>query len=539
MKKILTLLSSALLVSQMTYANVVNGGFEHWSNNTPDHWGTIDSGISVAQSTIIVKSGGSAAAVTVNTSTQSSTDFLQDVSVVSGTTYEFSVWVYHTEGGVKARLFVDGYQGYSDESLTGQWQQISYSYNASSTKSINVGLRFYDTANFDGSELLYVDSFNPTTGDDPSGSCNINSGTMNLTTDNYGGETSWQIADSSDSVVNSGASYASNTTYEEAVCLADGNYTLTISDTYGDGICCSYGSGSYSLVVENTTVASGASFNSTETTTFTLGDGSGGSGGTPGDLSAYYSDAQGLSGYSLKTALYNIINGHNTQSYSNIWTFYSANSLDVYYENDNSILDMYSESPSGQDSYNFTASSDQCGNYSGESDCYNREHSFPRSWFGGAVSPMNTDIHHIFSTDGYVNSKRSSYPYGEVSSASFTSNNGTKLGSGSSSLGYTGTVFEPIDEFKGDFARAYFYMATRYQNIIAGWETISSSGDAVLDGSNDQVFESWFLTMLKEWHNADPVSQKELDRNEAAFGFQGNRNPFVDYPHFVGEIWGN
>ncbi|MEP1551812.1 endonuclease, partial [Paraglaciecola sp.] len=175
----------------------------------------------------------------------------------------------------------------------------------------------------------------------------------------------------------------------------------------------------------------------------------------------------------------------------------------------------------------------------GEGDCYNREHSFPRSWFGGAISPMNTDIHHIFATDGYVNSKRSSYPYGEVSSTTYTSSNGSKLGTGSSSLGYTGTVFEPIDEFKGDLARAYFYMATRYQSDIDGWDSNSTYADAVLDGSSDQVYEDWFLDMLKDWHNQDPVSPKELNRNEAVYSHQGNRNPFVDYPSFVAEIWGN
>jgi endonuclease I len=151
---------------------------------------------------------------------------------------------------------------------------------------------------------------------------------------------------------------------------------------------------------------------------------------------------------------------------------------------------------------------------------------------------MNSDIHHIFATDGYVNSKRSSYPYGEVGTASFVSSNGSKLGQAMSGLGYSGSVFEPIDEFKGDIARAHFYLATRYENIIAGWEGNSSNSDAALAGNTTTVFEPWYLTMLKQWHQQDPVSQKEIDRNEAAFQFQGNRNPFVDYPDFVKMIWG-
>lgn len=531
-----SVLLGALLASQLALANVENGGFENWSDSTPDDWTTIDSGISLSESTSIKKSGDSAAAVTVTTGTQGSTDLRQSVSVASGETYDFSVWVYHTEGNMRARLYVNGYQGYSTADTTGEWQELSYSYTASSTTSIDVGLRFYDVSGFDGNEVVYVDDFEPNSDSgDGSGSGSCSSGTLSLTTDNYGSETSWTITDTSSSTLYSGSSYASSTSYSEDVCLDDGDYVFTINDEYGDGICCSFGSGSYNLVIAGTSVASGGSFSSTESTSFTIGSGSGGT----TDLSAYYDSAEGLTGYTLKTALYNIINGHTTQSYGDLWTFYSANELDNYYENDGSILDIYSESVNSSDSYTYTSGSDQCGNYSGEGDCYNREHSFPRSWFGGAVNPMNTDVHHIFATDGYVNSKRSSYPYGEVSSASYTSNNGSKLGSGSSSLGYTSTVFEPIDEFKGDLARAYFYMATRYENDIDGWDSNSTSADAVLDGTGDKVYEDWFLTMLKSWHSQDPVSQKELDRNDAAYSHQGNRNPFVDYPSFVTEIWGN
>jgi len=254
------------------------------------------------------------------------------------------------------------------------------------------------------------------------------------------------------------------------------------------------------------------------------------------DTTTYYSSADNLTGLELKTALYNIIKDHTTKTYGNLWDFMGENSLDTYYENDGSILDMYSENPSSSDTYNYTAITDQCGNYSGEGSCYNREHSFPKSWFDDAT-PMYTDIHHIFATDGYVNGRRSNYPYGEVDTSTFVSDNGSKLGSATSSLGYTGTVFEPIDEFKGDFARAYFYMATRYEDIISTWENNSDNADAVLDGTSDYVYEEWVITMLKEWNENDPVSQKELDRNEAAYEFQGNRNPFIDHPEYINQIW--
>ena len=532
------LLSTALLLGSLpVMANVANGGFEQWSGNTPSSWSTIDSGISLTRSTSTVKSGSSSAAVNVTTGSQSNTDLLQQVAVEAGKTYNFSADVYHTEGKIKARLYVDGYQGYSNQAQTNQWQTISHSYTASSDKTISVGLRFYDVSGFDGSETVYVDNFLPNTDGNASTSCTDNSLTLTLNTDNYGSETSWAVNNNQGSAVANGSGYASNTQYDEQICLTDGIYTLVINDSYGDGMCCSTGNGSYALKQGSTTLASGASFNNTDSTAFTLGSGSGDGGGTNPTPTGYYVTAQGLSGYALKTELYNIIKDHNAQGYSAIWNFYDSSARDKYFENDNSILDMYSEKPNGSDSYNYTAVSDQCGNYSGEGGCYNREHSFPKSWFGGTIEPMNSDVHHIYATDGYVNSKRSNFPFGEVASASFTSTNGSKLGSASSSLNYSGTVFEPIDEFKGDFARAYFYMATRYENVIGTWQTKTTSSNAVLNGSSNQVFESWVVAMLLNWHNSDPVSQMELDRNQAAFEFQGNRNPYIDHPEFVEMIW--
>lgn len=542
MNKTLSAIMLAVCCSGSAIAQVENGDFENWSGSSPTGWTTIDSGINVSQNTSIKYSGGSSAAITVNTGTQGSTDFRQSVDVVSGQTYNFSARIYHTEGKVKARMYANGYQNYSSNTLTNQWQELSYSYTASSTGSIEVGLRFYDQSGFDGSEVVYVDNFQPSTGGGSGGGgggtgCANTAATLNLTTDNYGSETSWTLKSGSTTLY-SGSGYGNNTTYNEEFCLADGDYTFTINDSYGDGICCSFGNGSYSIVSGGQTLASGASFASSESKTITIGAGGGGGGGGGGDLGAYYSSVTGLTGYALKSGLYNIINTHTSQGYGALWTFYNSHEIDRYYENDGTILDIYSENPAGSDPYTYLKTSDQCGTYSGEGSCYNREHSFPRSWFGGSVEPMNSDVHHIFASDGYVNGRRSSYPYGEVGSATFTSNNGSKLGNGSG-IGYTGTVFEPIDEFKGDIARAYFYMATRYENVIGGWQGNSSSSDAVLNGSSNQVFEAWMLAMLKQWHNQDPVSQKELDRNDAAQNHQGNRNPFVDHPEFVQQIWGN
>ncbi|MEM6642076.1 MAG: endonuclease [Bacteroidota bacterium] len=245
---------------------------------------------------------------------------------------------------------------------------------------------------------------------------------------------------------------------------------------------------------------------------------------------ANYYDGATATGFDLKTQLHEIIDDQSAQSYGSVWTFVETNDLDRYYEDDNTILDIYSENPEGTDPYNFTVGNTRCGNQSSEGDCYNREHSFPASWFDDA-SPMFTDIHHLFPTDGRVNNFRGNFPFGEVGAANFTSLNGSKRGTATSSLGYSGTVFEPIDEFKGDLARAYFYMATRYEDVIVTWNS------PMLNGSTDQVFTDWALEMLLEWHNADPVSSKEEDRNNNAFSFQGNRNPYIDHPEWVEAVW--
>ena len=162
----------------------------------------------------------------------------------------------------------------------------------------------------------------------------------------------------------------------------------------------------------------------------------------------YYNAANGLTGDQLKVALHNIIKGHTSISYAQIWNaFWSTDN-----KGNGVVWDMYSDRPGGTPPYTYQLGMDQCGNYSGEGDCYNREHSWPQSWFNEQSTPR-TDMHHIFATDGYVNGRRSNYPFGEVQSASWTSQNGSKLGS-SKTPGYSGTVFEPIDEYKGDFARA-------------------------------------------------------------------------------------
>lgn len=244
----------------------------------------------------------------------------------------------------------------------------------------------------------------------------------------------------------------------------------------------------------------------------------------------YYTTATGT-GYNLKTQLYNIIKGHNDNGYAGLYTTYLTSDRDYYYENDGTVLDMYSENPTGIDPYTYSTSvtTDKCGNYSVEGDCYNREHIIPQSVFG-SNSPMVADAHFITPTDGKVNGLRSAFPHGIVAAASKTTLNGSKLGS-SGVAGYSGTVFEPIDEFKGDIARMYFYFATRYENTVSGYNY------DMFDGSSNQVFTTAFLSMLLTWHAQDPVNAREIARNNAIYARQNNRNPYIDHPEYVQTIW--
>jgi endonuclease I/chitodextrinase len=261
----------------------------------------------------------------------------------------------------------------------------------------------------------------------------------------------------------------------------------------------------------------------------------------------YYDSADGLIGFTLKTQLRNIIsNGHISRDYDQLYDGNGISGSNGYedthsdvavssgniYENDGTVLDFYSENPTGTDPYNFIHNVDEGGNQNSEGDCYNREHLVPQSSFNSAY-PMQSDIHSVVPTDCRVNNYRGSFPFGNVANVNQPpSLNGSKRGS-SAMAGYSGTVFEPIDEFKGDIARALLYFATRYENTVDGYTSF-----AMFNGTEDVVFFPWAITVLLDWHNnVDPVDQRERDRNNSAYTFQGNANPFVDNPEYADMIW--
>lgn len=170
---------------------------------------------------------------------------------------------------------------------------------------------------------------------------------------------------------------------------------------------------------------------------------------------------------------------------------------------------------------------DRCGNYSGEGQCFNREHSWPKSWWGGAedIAPYS-DLFHVIPADGYVNNRRSNLPFGHVASATYTSTNGSKAGP-CVELDALGDCFEPRADLKGDFARIGLYMAMRYEAEFAC---------CARPGVNGADLNPWYEDLFRAWHVADPVDDDERARNDAVFALQGNRNPFVDHPEWVARI---
>jgi len=242
----------------------------------------------------------------------------------------------------------------------------------------------------------------------------------------------------------------------------------------------------------------------------------------------YYNAAVGKSDAALKTQLYLIIESHTERSYTNLWTDFQKTDKKA----DGKVWDMYS-------TCTFTFGTNQDSGSGGSAECqfYNREHSFPKSWFKDA-SPMYTDLFHLYPTDKFVNNQRGNLPFGETNNPTDVYGNGSKRGNSTFS-GYSGVVFEPINEYKGDFARSYFYMVTAYENIVNSWNTSNTEASPHLNSTKYPAFNTWTVDLLLKWNAQDPVSTKETNRNNAVYGIQKNRNPFIDHPELAEYIWGN
>lgn len=258
------------------------------------------------------------------------------------------------------------------------------------------------------------------------------------------------------------------------------------------------------------------------------------------NLQTYYSAINGKktdSNDALRVALHDIIRPHTTISYgslqNNVFAA-SSNPSDFYNGSNKTLEDIYSSKAyvSGDSG-------------SGASDCgqgWNKEHTIPQSWFGGS-SPMYSDAHHLFPTDIKMNSVRSNYPFGENNADKDCDNYGYGHLGASTFPGYSGQVFDPGDggskgSYKGDIARAYFYMVTCYRDEDFT-EDSQHYGEVCFTYNNDVAQLTPYMTsLLLKWHREDPVSEKELIRNNAIYAHQDNRNPFVDFPCLAEYIWG-
>ena len=247
----------------------------------------------------------------------------------------------------------------------------------------------------------------------------------------------------------------------------------------------------------------------------------------------YYEAAEGRQDDDLRLTLQGIIDNHTVISYDALRYLYEYS--DTENAEGSKIIDIYSTC--GYDYSTSFCSTGSCGGG------FNREHSVPKSWFSEA-SPMVSDAFHLYPTSCYVNSYRGNDAFGETSTGTKCTTNGMTEALGrrgdSSFSGYSGTVYEPDDEYKGDLARTYFYMATRYADKCATW----SGG---MFGSDYSGLKAYGRDLLLKWHRQDPVSAKEILRNEVIYGNatynkgsykQNNRNPFIDFPELAEYIWG-
>lgn len=274
---------------------------------------------------------------------------------------------------------------------------------------------------------------------------------------------------------------------------------------------------------------------------------SGGGGGT-----GYYSKVNTSSPSQLRCSLHATIKGHTAYPYSggttNTWTILEIADEDP--NNSGRILDAYRNR-------SFVKITDRAGSGSGLK--YNREHSWPNSLgFGSTTGNLGlpnspyTDTHMLYLTDSAYNSDRGNKPYANCTASSGCTERVTEVnnGQGGGSGAYPGNSnwvktpdgnggsFEVWGKRKGDMARTILYMAIRYEG---GTHPTTGQSEPDLELTDNrsliQITSSspaymGLLSTLIAWHQADPPTAAERERNEVIYSFQGNRNPFIDHPEW-------
>ena len=242
--------------------------------------------------------------------------------------------------------------------------------------------------------------------------------------------------------------------------------------------------------------------------------------------SDYYRTVEGLKKAELKTSLHGLIQPESVLDYGGKGEGYTWSGFAVTdCMPDGTVRDRYSDEVRDFNGLNAVSG-------------MNIEHVFANSWWGHTVNNAYCDLFNLFPSDASANGRKSNNPMGVVTGDVSFDNGVTRVGRSTSyredSLI---TVWEPADQWKGDFARTFFYMATCYENLQDEWQT--TEGLLVVQPDRYPTLRPWVTRLLLEWNEADPVDAIERERNEAVCAIQGNRNPFVDYPQLAEYIWGD
>lgn len=238
----------------------------------------------------------------------------------------------------------------------------------------------------------------------------------------------------------------------------------------------------------------------------------------------YYDAAIGKKKAYLKTALHLKIKNATVLKYGGgkgfTWSGFAKTDVRP---TDGKVWDMYANS-----NFSFRGDSSVIG--------MNIEHSFAKSWWGGAETQAYKDLHHLNPSEALANQRKSSYMMAVVDSTIIYNNGVIKVGKTTLKTGMVIPAWEPADEYKGDFARIYMYMVTAYEDYAPLW---GYDSEHQLDNNTYPVFEPWAVNLYLIWAKQDPVSVKEINRNNEVYKIQGNRNPFIDFPDMADYVWGD
>ena len=240
----------------------------------------------------------------------------------------------------------------------------------------------------------------------------------------------------------------------------------------------------------------------------------------------YYRKAEGLRGTQLKEALHDLIQPSYVLAYGGgvgkTWTgFWYTDQMENM-----QVRDRYSNVVRYLNP-DMSAVSNM-----------NIEHIWANSWWGHIKNNAYCDLFNLYPADATANGRKSNNPIGIVDGTVSYTNGVTKVGKSSSYRADSLiTAWEPADQWKGDFARTYFYMATCYSHMTSLWTT--TEGLLTVDPNSPLLMRPWVYNLMLEWAEADPLDEIEQQRCDAIYEIQGNRNHFVDYPELCYYIWGN